>query len=287
MDLIFNELSFLHKAENDHNARTMMETLLLTCKAANENGACDRLRMRPDFFEGELAVGYKVRNWLSDPSVPRKQKDLLLGLKRYPCINENDEEVEELFVENSYYLENLHDADLDGCEAEGLAVAFLYDTLAVSLDSHGCWRQILISLRETAAHGGQNTVQTKHLCISDHIEEHREWIASRQPVKLVESTLLPEEKKISLRDDHGKDLLLDFCRKLVRSPYVEEVVNSLPFNPYQRDAVRKIYANGQIEFVLTRTDQGLGCVLQTTGRNIYETRKIADLLSRKFEQPGQ
>ncbi|MFB2898400.1 hypothetical protein ACE1CI_36250 [Aerosakkonemataceae cyanobacterium BLCC-F50] len=41
----------------------------------------------------------------------------------------------------------------------------------------------------------------------------------------------PEKKSISIRDDHGKDILQSFAKKICRSPYVKKVVNSLPFNP--------------------------------------------------------
>ncbi|OAB60901.1 CRISPR-associated protein, partial [Leptolyngbya valderiana BDU 20041] len=61
----------------------------------------------------------------------------------------------------------------------------------------------------------------------------------------------PEQKTIKLRDDHGKDKLQDFSKKLCRSPYVKQIVNSLPFNPKQVDPIRRTTEEGLVEFVLT------------------------------------
>ena len=91
-----------------------------------------------------------------------------------------------------------------------------------------------------------------------------------------------EDKKIVLRDDHGKDKLLEFSNKLVHSPYVVGVINSLPFQSHNRKFISKIRENGLIDIVLPWTDKGLGLVVQTTGRTRGETEKIADLLQEKY-----
>ncbi|WP_462270444.1 hypothetical protein [Desulfobacter sp.] len=151
MDLIFNELSFTDKADNEHRARCIMEKLLLCCKAAREfiKDLSLRLRVNDDFFAQELTDGYSVSAWLNDPAVSKNLKILLLGLKRTPFID-------------------------------------------------------------------------------------------------------------------------------------EKVINSIPFNPNQKEFIKKILPDGKIEIVLTWTDQGLGCVIQTTGRNIHETYKISEILKKKY-----
>ena len=92
----------------------------------------------------------------------------------------------------------------------------------------------------------------------------------------------PSKKPINLRDDHGKDKLIAFSQKIVQSPYIKKVINSLPFNPHQNHPIRRTYEDGRIEFVLTETDQGLGICLQSTGRNLAETNTIAIYLAQKF-----
>lgn len=93
-----------------------------------------------------------------------------------------------------------------------------------------------------------------------------------------------DQKIINIRDDHGKDTLEKFAKKLCNSPYVIKVINSLPFNPQQKTPIRRSKTNGIIEFVLTRTDAGLGICIQTTGRNLAETNTIALHLQEEFFQ---
>jgi putative CRISPR-associated protein (TIGR02619 family) len=94
----------------------------------------------------------------------------------------------------------------------------------------------------------------------------------------------PNQKKIDLRDDHGKDKLKAFSKKLCQSPYVKEIVNSLPFNPHLTSPIRRTYSDGKIEFVLNWTDPGYGVCVQSTGRNQAETNSIALHLAQRFAQ---
>ncbi len=280
MDLIFNELS-LCKAENVHSTRSMMENLLLCCKSARSAIGPIGLRVNDAFFAGELVADYTVTSWLTDRDVSRTLQDLLLGLKRSPYIDENDENIENKFIQNYYSVHAPANEDLDGEEVEGLAVAFLYNTLAVSLQTDAFWNQTKISLSEKHEDNEQ-TVQVRHANNPDHILEHQEWVELCRPVELLDSHLAETDKKISLREDHGKDMLQTFSKRLIRSPYVEKVINSLPFNPHQRNFIKDISLDGKIEIVLVQTDRGLGCIIQTTGRNLQETKRIAEILEEEY-----
>jgi putative CRISPR-associated protein (TIGR02619 family) len=92
----------------------------------------------------------------------------------------------------------------------------------------------------------------------------------------------PEQKQIHLRDDHGKDILMDMAKRLRRSPYVTGITNSLPFNPKAKNPIRRVRADGLVELVLTKTDAGIGLCVQTTGRNLVEANTIALHLRDKF-----
>lgn len=94
----------------------------------------------------------------------------------------------------------------------------------------------------------------------------------------------PESKAINLRDDHGKDVLLAFGKKIRRSPYVTKIINSLPFNSKQINPIRRTFENGIVEFVLTWTHKGFGMCIQTTGRNLAETNSIALHLKNQFSE---
>jgi hypothetical protein len=278
MDLILNELSLYHKANSKFEARDLMKNLLLTTRKAN---AYDfkKLRVNKDFVRLKLTGNYTINDWINDPQVRPDYKTLLLGLKRYPFIAEGDENIETRFIENYYYLDMPFMQELHMKEVEGLAVAFLYNTLSISFETNKVWKKTSINLLEKTAEA-QNNVCVKHISCPEHIDSHLEWIEANRPVELVKAEIPPSEKKINLRDDHGKDILKKLADKLVKSPYVISIVNSLPFNPQNRHFIKEIYPDGKIEIILTWTDEGLGLLIQTTGRNRQETKKIADIIEK-------
>lgn len=276
MDFIFNELSFDNVATDIHSGKTGINNLLQVCKKGREHGM-SRLAIRPDFYEQYLAENYLVRDWLSDPTITRTYKDLLLGIIRHPYIQEGDTSIEERFI-TSYGILN----EERSSPVEGLAVAYLYKTIAVSLFSAEKWNFHEIGIRFSEADNEYQDIKVKHASLINHIEQHRDWIISRVGVKLAVTDLQVQQKAISLRHDHGKDLLLKFSKKLIRSPYVTRVINSLPFNPQDKNFVKSCYPDGRIELVLIRTDQGLGITIKTTGTTLLETEAIAAILREEF-----
>lgn len=106
----------------------------------------------------------------------------------------------------------------------------------------------------------------------------------RTLLSLIPQTDLDSENKlIKLSGDHhGNDVLEKFAKRVCGSPYVSKIINSLPFNPRRTDPIRRIFDNGQIEFVLTWTDEGFGLCIQSTGRNKAETTAIALHLKHEY-----
>ncbi|MCP4135718.1 MAG: hypothetical protein GY754_32420 [bacterium] len=103
-----------------------------------------------------------------------------------------------------------------------------------------------------------------------------------EQLELVESQLKPEEKKIHLSDDHGKDKLIALSKNLVHSPYVDGVPGSLPFKPKARSFIQKTYPDGRIDVTLFAEDAGYSMMIKTTGRNLRETQAIAGIIKDKF-----
>jgi hypothetical protein len=276
MDFIFNELSFRNTASDIHSAKSGMANLLQVCKKGRELGMM-RLAIRPDYFEQHLHNEYRISDWLNDHTVSKVLKNLLLSIVRQPYIDNNDNEIEERFISSYAFL-----IEDDSLAVEGLAIAYLYQTIAVSFQFSNDWNVHEISLKFSEAGYDDQIVKVNHASQVNHVELHKDWIASRVGIKLPITDLLFNEKQINLRDDHGKDVLLKFSRKLVRSPYVVKVINSLPFNPQETDFIRNYYEDGKIEIVLIRSDQGLGVIIQTTGENFFQTKAMAEILNEEF-----
>ena len=85
-----------------------------------------------------------------------------------------------------------------------------------------------------------------------------------------------------MRDDHGKKELTEFWNKIAKNEYVVSCLDSLAFHSWERNFIRKINANGRIELVLIWEDKGYGMVIQTTGKGIAQTRKVAEMLEKEF-----
>lgn len=175
--------------------------------------------------------------------------------------------------QDDYYL---HKWTYQGRDCYGLALAFIVDSLSYSKNSLEWDKATLEIYRDSVA------VDVRNISNVSHVQEHSTWIESQLEPVLIETSLLPEQKSISLRDDHGKDKLEKFAKILCRSPYVEKIINSLEFRPWTNKFIGGIKENGVVELILVWEEQRCGVVVQTTGRNRRETEKIAEILQEKY-----
>ena len=280
MDLIFNEISANYLTNSEHEAKIRMRDLLDVCKKAKENGF-SYFRIERKFYSKKLKETYTIVDWLNDRSISPTQKSFFLSYRRFPYIEESDEGAETTFIEKSYSLNEADELIFNGEETEGLAVAYIYDTIAASFPVNEVWQKVYIKVTEKE-HKIEREVEVKHVSLLEHFDAHKNFIEANKEIVLQETALSPHEKTIHLRDDHGKNILTDFAKKVINSSYVVEVINSLPFNPKEGNFIRKTYPDGKIEIVLIWTEKGYGLIIQTTGRNHRETEKIAQVLEEKY-----
>lgn len=168
-----------------------------------------------------------------------------------------------------------HQWSYEGEDCVGLAYARIMDSLAVSFDEEKWGSSVFIN-RDL------ERVETRNVSNAEHISEHSVWIDSLKQIVLIETDVPYEKKKIHFRDDHGTDVLLDFSKRICKSPYVIGVINSLRFNPNSKDFIRKVKPDGVIECVLRWTDAGYGIAIKTTGRDLRETEMIGKILEHEY-----
>ncbi len=161
-------------------------------------------------------------------------------------------------------------------ECFGLAIAFILDAICYSLFDE-MWNDSYITISKDS-----QQMKVKHICTERQVRFHMKRLPRESEIQLITCDIPEKDKKIVLRDDHGKDKLLQFSNKLVHSQYVIGVINSLPFQSHNRKFIKKTEENGLIHIVLPWTDNGLGLVVQTTGRTKEETQKIAGILEEKY-----
>lgn len=155
----------------------------------------------------------------------------------------------------------------------GLSWAAVTDGVSFSLLTDPVWDNPFISLNCR-----EGSVPVKHASKKEHINV---WKSLIGPVELLCSSQSPEAKKFHVRDDHGNDVLKAFWERVRNSPYVEECVNSLEWQPHCR-RFATVKPNNSIDLVLIWEDKGLGINVKTTGRTFRETEKIAHILEKEY-----
>lgn len=276
--LFFNDLSLLPLAKDFTEAWQRVDCLIKTYKARPIDVFGTRICCDGSVGNLQLAIDLDLQTFCKNPA-GRTLGTLLLGLIKHPYITSGSVE-EDIYLKSEHFLEK----NGDEIDAYGLTAALLSDSAGIGFASEPFWADYSFYLIKKDASGRE--VQ-KVLCVSKpdhfHMPDFFSWHMVRVPISLVCTKLSPSMKKITLRDDHGKDTLDHFARKIVCSPYVVEIVNSMPFNPHFKNFLRSAKEDGIIEIVLTHTDQGLGMVVKTTGRNLRETKEIAVILQKQFE----
>lgn len=284
MEMMYNELSATSLSNNKHLANQKVAKLIDCYKTARMHGF-KKIRFSKQFQDIEIADGYSLLHWLNETS-QRNLKDLILGAKTYPFINEEDTWAEDEYLKHHFYFEDAA-YQIAKTECQGLSAAHIYDTLSVGFSEAPPWIRNTIFITkineetQTTESVGVNNVFSADCFKQQEISAFLEKI---RDVKLIVSSLQPGGKRIHLRDDHGTDVLRAFAKRIINSPHVNRIVNSLPWNNKTTNFIRRVYPDGLIEVVLHWTDEGLGMVIQTTGRNLRETGKIARLLEEEYDQ---
>lgn len=282
MELIFNELSLKPSIDSAHSAQLLVEKLIQSYSKAKTKGF-NKIRFHQVFEQITLAEGYTFSDWLTH-TTNRTLKDLLLSAKVYPFINESDEWAENEYLKRRYFFENNF---IERTEPQGLAAAIIYQTLAVSLGAHEFWQKVELPVIVSEESGEVEYITqfVFNVCEAGSLDHStiEDFIGKITEPVLVETEVSAAQKPMRLREDHGKDKLEKFGKRLLNCPFVISIINSLPFNPKATGLIRKTYPDGKIEMVLYWEDKGYGLIIQTTGRNIHETNAIAEILITEFD----
>lgn len=184
-------------------------------------------------------------------------------------IGESDDKASDFLSKEVFYNSN---------SAYGFSLASYYDTFALSFATSKEWEKGRI---QVISHTG-DPLDIHHISNQNHINENSDWLETRGEIELITTDAEPSTKSPKFRDDHGKNELDAFWKKIRKSEYVVSCINSLKFSSYNRNFIRNFYSDGRIEITLPWTDKGLGLVIQSTGRNRRETEKIANILEEQY-----
>lgn len=204
---------------------------------------------------------------------------------RAPYVDNDFSEPAEVdqYSSSDFFLEK----DSKKIKCHDLGCAVIKSTITLGLPSEPFWNDLVHDVLEE---NSELTKKHRVLCLT--IENHVldpifvDWVDKNFFSEPEKTLLSDEEKEVHLRDDHGKDKLEGFSKKVLHSQYVIKIVNSLPFHPNQKIFIdpNQSFESGLIEICLHWTPQGLGMVLQTTAKNKYQAQKIAEMLTEKYDQ---
>ena len=279
MELMFNELSVQPLSLNKFDAIEKVKQFALTFSDARKRGFI-RIRSHYHYSEIILSKDYSIQDFLFDKTISSKDyknyKDILFGNIVQPFINEEDEEIENAYIQSSFHYNN------SGIEQNclGLSAAFFYETLCISLNSSTLWRMNLLTI-SNVQNKATVTEQVNNIFSKDcfNIQSISDFIENLGKVELIISKIKIEDKKIHLASHHGKKELNKLCNRIKHNDFVIEMRST---NWGGKDFIRKINKDGVVEIVLVNSQREYALWVQTTGRNYRETKAIAEKLREKY-----
>ena len=149
MRLVFNELSAVMIASSRHEGREWMDGLMRATATLAGDEAVEIITAGDrGFFDMMLSDGYTLSDWLGDREADRDQKRFFGRITTKIGLDEDmDQTVMDRFYLSEFFLDDHIETARRGPEARGLGLAFLLDTVALSLPSEEHWRSIRVRLR--------------------------------------------------------------------------------------------------------------------------------------------
>ena len=276
--ICFNELTLQPLCLDDTEAYRRVSLFAQTLQAAQKSFGTKVVRYASDLSSIYLADGISLlefcSRYKSDPKIIA-----ILSSHTMPQVDPENEKISVAFEDTSALIQ-IND---EVVSSVGFAAAYVYNTLTIGFDSENIWNNVIHNIRISSKGRGQDVFWP---CITNpkHIEcdQFKDWIQEHSKLSLIETTLSFEDKEVSLRDDHGKDILTEHATRLCHNKYVDGILTSLPFRRKFGSYIYKVYDDGLVDIVLYWDDRGLSMRVKTTGRNIQETLAIANILKEQY-----
>ena len=276
--ICFNNLSSQPLCSNEAEIEQRMSLYIQVLQMVGINGI-KKVRYAVDLTTVLLREDYSVQDYCNS-HMKIDTARLLLSMATKPQVPEEDDKMLEQYLETETYV--IKDQPI---KADGFNAAFCMGTYCIGFASDVFWSMSRFGIIVSSNGETENHIW---YCLSTpaHFQDAKfqDWLDQFLPLDLQVSSLNPDDKIINLRNDHGKDKLLEHAKSLMNNHYVEGVLTSLAFNNHAKFYVSKQsdFAHGLIDVVLFWESQGYSMRVKTTGRNIRETMAIAELLTEKY-----
>ena len=183
-EYIFNELSVKDILPTVNDAQKALEQFVKVTARAKFIGF-DQIRISESLgkslYNLKLSENYTVNNWLKDSGVSNELKDKFrLIVTNSPLLKENEELEKDIFEYSEFFVTLNYQKN----RVYGLGVAYLKNTLAISLQGNEFWNCSSIELsHDHLDEEGNEQVKNRevlHFMNENHLEEHKEWFENKQ-----------------------------------------------------------------------------------------------------------
>jgi hypothetical protein len=158
MDLCFNELSVSPIASDKFEAARIMMIFAETARIARQR----KIRnIKTDLYTSDiiLSPGYSMHDWLFGGDFSksnRNYRDFLIGMIRPPFI---PEEREDAYLSAAYHFEDSEN-NIKKTECQGLAAAYISNTLSISLQNGLSWSKLELTILIERQNGSRDPPYT-------------------------------------------------------------------------------------------------------------------------------
>jgi len=178
LDIVLNELSLETPAPDQLVARQWMSNLVQTVRAINaQTKSQSILRSQYDFYSTLLASDYSLRQWLNDNNVDREERRFIKSLATKSPFSED--------ILNPAKIHSIEN-NIASCEfyyqgklAIGLGIAYLLDTISVSVNSAAFWNCSYLDLDIISIDEDDKKITIVHASRKEHLQDHIDWFDNR------------------------------------------------------------------------------------------------------------
>lgn len=175
LDMVFNELSIEPPAIDVLEARQWMEGFIGTVVSATAAGINRVLRTHIDMNHTLLAPEYPMAKWRNDNSVDIETRRYFRSLiSQYPPLEDLPKIDNDMLGRDFFF---------DDKRSYGFGIAYLLESLSISLQSDDIWNEHRIRIKtQWIEDNGElisKNVKVSHASHSAHIDRLSEWISWR------------------------------------------------------------------------------------------------------------
>lgn len=176
MDLVLNELSHQTYLDDVESARKLMDHFIKVLVLINSKGVQPKLRMKTNIYNLYLTQEYPLTKWINDHTVDLEKRRLIMSIiTQFPFI---DKELEAIIYDRVL----LSDFKFENEVVEGLGIAYLLDSIAISFLMEDKWDTAYLSLQmefiDEEAETFTEHIDIRHISTPIHLAEHENWISS-------------------------------------------------------------------------------------------------------------